>query len=117
MDIKRGDIYFANLGDCNVGSEQTGKRPVLVIQNDVGNYFAPTVIVACITSRLYKNKIPTHVFLDKGTYALSDNSLVLCEQIKTLDKQRLETKIATLTDEDMHKVNRALLLSLALQII
>ena len=114
MEVKRGEIYFANLGEDNIGSEQSGTRPVLIIQNNIGNRFSPTVIVACITSKLYKNDIPTHVRIDKNNYGLADDSLILCEQIKTLDKSRLSTKIATLTPHDEARVNAALRLSLAI---
>jgi mRNA interferase MazF len=113
MDVRRGEVFFADLG-ASVGSEQAGARPVLVIQNNVGNRFAPTIIVACITSRVFKNNIPTHVRLNKEGYGLSDDSLVLCEQIKTLDKSRLGAHIATLSPYDMSRVDRALKLSLGL---
>ncbi|MCL2755968.1 MAG: type II toxin-antitoxin system PemK/MazF family toxin [Firmicutes bacterium] len=114
MTLKRGEIYFADLGTENVGSEQSGTRPVLIIQNNIGNHYSPTVIVACITSKIYKNNIPTHVRLDKEVYSLNEDSLILCEQIKTIDKTRLGTKIATLTAFDEIRVNRALKLSLSL---
>jgi len=114
MTPKRGEIYFANLGNDNIGSEQSGTRPVLIIQNNIGNHYAPTVIVACITSKIYKNNIPTHVRLEKEVYGLNEDSLILCEQIKTLDKMRLGGKIATLTPYDEARVNRALKLSLGL---
>jgi len=114
MEIKRGEIYFADLGNCNVGSEQSGTRPVLIVQNNIGNRFSPTVIVACITSKIFKNTIPTHVRLDKGIYGLDEDSLILCEQIKTLDKTRLKTKICALTPYDEVRVDRALRLSLQL---
>ena len=113
-EVRRGEIYFADLGDCNMGSEQAGFRPVVVIQNNIGNKFSPTVIVACVTSRIYKNNIPTHVRLDKTTYNLNEDSLVLCEQLKTLDKTRLRDRIATLTPYDEARVDRALRLSLQL---
>ena len=115
MEIKRGEIYFADLGDQNVGSEQFGTRPVLIIQNNIGNRFSPTVIVACITSKTFKTDIPTHVRLDRSNYDLADDSLILCEQIKTLDKIRLREKIATLRPFDERRVNAALRLSLSLQ--
>jgi len=114
MEIKRGEIYFAELGNENIGSEQSGTRPVLVIQNDIGNRFAPTVIVACITSKTFKNNIPTHVLLNKDTYNFTTDSLVLTEQLKTIDKRRLSNKLATLTQPDMSRVNMALRLSLNL---
>ena len=114
MEIKRGDVYFADLGECSVGSEQYGTRPVLIIQNDIGNRFSPTTIVACITSRIFKNQIPTHVRLEKETYNLEEDSLILCEQIKTLDKQRLLSKVTSLNQIDMMRVDRALKISLAM---
>jgi len=106
MDIKRGEIYFAELGNDNIGSEQSGTRPVLIIQNNIGNRYSPTVIVACVTSKIFKNEIPTHVKWE--------NSLILCEQIKTIDKVRLRTKIATLNEFTMERVNKALRLSIGL---
>ena len=105
MDIRRGEVYFADLGGDNVGSEQSGTRPVLVVQNNIGNRFSPTIIVACITSKIFKNEIPTHVKW-RG-------SLILCEQIKTIDKTRLRNKVAALTDSEMEHVNRAIRLSLS----
>ena len=103
MEIKRGEVYFADLGNENVGSEQHGTRPVLIVQNNIGNRFSPTVIVACITSKIYKNDIPTHVKWNDG--------LILCEQIKTIDKTRLMHKIGMLGEFDMQRVNRAIRLS------
>ena len=112
MEIKRGDIYFADLGENNQGSEQSGTRPVLVIQNDIGNRFSPTTIVACITSSRYKNDIPTHVRLDKTQYNLQEDSLILCEQLKTIDKSRLSTRLARLNPVDISRVSQALRLSM-----
>ena len=116
MEVKRGEIYFANLGDssCNLNSEQEGFRPVLILQNDVGNKYSPTVIVACLTSKVYKNKIPTHVFLSAEDYQLNCDSLVLCEQIKTIDKLRLKNKIAVINPGDQQRIDRAVKLSLGL---
>ena len=116
MEVKRGEIYFANLGDSNrnLHSEQEGFRPVLILQNDVGNKYSPTVIVACLTSKIYKNKIPTHVFLSANDYNLNCDSLVLCEQIKTIDKMRLKNKIATINTADQQRVDRAIKLSLGI---
>ena len=113
-DVKRGEIYFADLGTDNVGSEQSGMRPVLIIQNNIGNRFSPTVIAACITSRMYKNAIPTHVRLHKDDYGFDSDSLVLCEQIKTIDKSRLGKKMAVLSFLDERRVGDALRLSLSL---
>lgn len=116
MEVKRGEIYFANLGDnsCNLNSEQEGFRPVLILQNDIGNKYSPTVVVACLTSKIYKNKIPTHVFLRSVDYDLKRDSLVLCEQIKTIDKSRLKHKMTTINDTDQQRVDRAIKLSLGL---
>lgn len=112
MEPKRGEIYFANLGEGSVGSEQHGTRPVLIIQNNIGNRYSPTVIVACITSKIFKNSIPTHVLLNRNTYNLETDSLILCEQIKTIDKTRLLSRITTLTNPDLARVNNAIRLSL-----
>ena len=109
--IKRGDIYFADLSPV-VGSEQGGVRPVLVIQNDVGNKFSPTVIVSAITSQLSKAKLPTHVEHSSVQYHLPKDSVVLLEQIRTLDKKRLKDKITVLDERKMKEINRALLISL-----
>lgn len=109
--IKRGDIFFADLSPV-VGSEQGGIRPVLVIQNDVGNKFSPTVIVSAITSQLSKAKLPTHIELSSQQYNLPKDSVVLLEQIRTLDKRRLKEKITQVDTLKMKEVNRALLISL-----
>ena len=109
--VKRGDIYFADLSPV-VGSEQGGVRPVLVIQNDVGNKYSPTVIVSAITSQLTKAKLPTHIELSSADYHLPKNSVVLLEQIRTLDKRRLKEKITVIDDSKMKEINRALLISL-----
>ena len=109
--VKRGEIYFADLSPV-VGSEQGGIRPVLVIQNDVGNKYSPTVIVSAITSQLSKAKLPTHIELSSADYHLPKNSVVLLEQIRTLDKRRLKEKITTIDDGKMKEVNRAILISL-----
>jgi len=107
MEYKRGDIFFADLESGGVGSEQSGTRPVLIIQNNVGNRFSPTVIVACITSSQTKTKLPTHVLWEPS-------STILCEQIKTIDKQRLGRYMGTLSQIQMEKVNYALRLSLGM---
>ncbi|MCL2229300.1 MAG: type II toxin-antitoxin system PemK/MazF family toxin [Firmicutes bacterium] len=101
---ERGSIYLADIGDNGIGSEQNGRRPVLIVQNDIGNRFSPTVIVACITSRTTKANLPTHVKWNEST--------VLCEQIKTIDKTRLIHKIDTLSFDDMQKIARAIRISL-----
>ena len=108
--IKRGEIYFADLSPV-VGSEQGGVRPVLVIQNDIGNKYSPTVIAAAITSQLSKTKLPTHIEIDQ-TSGLPKNSVVLLEQIRTLDKRRLKEKICELSAIKMSEINQALLVSL-----
>ena len=111
--IKRGDIYYADLRPV-VGSEQGGVRPVLIIQNDAGNRHSPTVICAAITSRMNKAKLPTHVELDSSRYALVKDSVVLLEQLRTIDKKRLRDKVCHLDREILRKVERALLISLDL---
>ena len=109
-DIKRGELYYADLSPV-IGSEQGGVRPVLVVQNDIGNKYSPTVIVAAITSQINKAKIPTHIEI--GThFGLTKDSVLLLEQIRTLDKQRLKEKIGELNSEYMARVNSALLISL-----
>lgn len=109
--IRRGEIYYADLSPV-VGSEQGGVRPVLILQNDIGNKYSPTVIVSAITSQLGKAKLPTHIELPAEKYNLPKNSVALLEQIRTLDKRRLQEKVATLSAEKMKEVNRALLISL-----
>lgn len=113
MIVKRGDVFFADLSPV-VGSEQGGIRPVLIIQNDIGNRFSPTVIVAAITAQIQKAKLPTHVEIDAKTYGFDRNSVILLEQIRTIDKQRLTDKITSLDDEMMLKVNEAMQISLGL---
>ncbi|MFE8703028.1 type II toxin-antitoxin system endoribonuclease NdoA [Cytobacillus sp. FJAT-54145] len=113
MIVKRGDVYFADLSPV-VGSEQGGVRPVLVIQNDIGNRFSPTVIVAAITAQIQKAKLPTHVEIDAKKYGFERDSVILLEQIRTIDKQRLTDKITHLDDEMMEKVDEALQISLGL---
>ena len=109
--IRRGEIYYADLSPV-VGSEQGGVRPVLIIQNDVGNKYSPTVIVSAITSQLGKAKLTTHIELPAEKYNLPKNSVALLEQIRTLDKRRLQEKVTTLSPEKMREVNKALLISL-----
>jgi mRNA interferase MazF len=111
--VKRGDVFFADLSPV-VGSEQGGVRPVLVIQNDIGNRFSPTVIVAAITAQIQKAKLPTHVEIDAKRYGFERDSVILLEQIRTIDKQRLTDKITHLDDEMMEKVDDALQISLGL---
>ncbi|MCS1352139.1 type II toxin-antitoxin system PemK/MazF family toxin [Mechercharimyces sp. CAU 1602] len=113
MIVKRGDVYFADLSPV-VGSEQGGVRPVLVIQNNIGNRFSPTVIVAAITAQIQKAKLPTHVEIDAKANGFDRDSVILLEQIRTIDKQRLTDKITSLDDEMMEFVNEALQISLGL---
>ena len=113
MKIKRGQIYLVDLSN-GFGSEQGGVRPVLVVQNNKGNKYSPTVIVSAITSQINKAKLPTHVEISSVEYGLNRDSVVLLEQIRTLDKKRLKEKIGHMTDIDMKKVDKALLISLNL---
>jgi len=108
--IKRGDIFYADLSPV-IGSEQGGIRPVLIIQNDIGNKYSPTVIAAAITSQINKAKLPTHIEISAKEYGLQRDSVILLEQIRTIDKRRLREKIAHLDDELMDKVNDALAIS------
>ena len=114
MVIKRGDIYFADLRPF-VGSEQGGVRPVLIIQNDMGNRHSPTVICAAITSKMNKAKLPTHIALEMNKYNIIKDSVILLEQIRTIDKSRLREKVCHLDDEILEKINHALCVSLALE--
>ena len=109
--IRRGEIYYADLSPV-VGSEQGGVRPVLILQNDIGNKYSPTVIVSAITSQLSKAKLPTHIELPADVYNLPKDSVALLEQIRTLDKRRLQGKVTTLSPQKMQEVNRAILISL-----
>ena len=113
MIVKRGDIYYADLRPV-VGSEQGGIRPVLIIQNDVGNRHSPTVICAAITSKMNKAQLPTHVELDSRIYDLVKDSVILLEQLRTIDKKRLKDKVCHLDDSILKKVDTALLVSLEL---
>lgn len=113
MIIKRGDIYYADLSPV-IGSEQGGIRPVLIIQNDVGNKYSPTVIAAAITSQHEKNNLPTHIRVDADSCGLSKDSIVLLEQVRTIDKKRLKEKMGTLGFEAMGKVDQALSVSFGL---
>lgn len=109
--IKRGELYYADLSPV-IGSEQGGIRPVLVVQNDVGNKYSPTVIAAAVTSKINKAKLPTHIELNAVEYGLSKDSVVLLEQIRTLDKRRLKERIGMLSPTKMIMVDDALLISL-----
>ena len=116
MNIKRGDIYYADLSPV-VGSEQGGLRPVLVVQNDVGNKYSPTVIVSAITSKMSKAKLPTHIDVFANQVGLSKDSVILLEQIRTIDKVRLKEKMGHLDDTTMYQVNSALSVSFGLGIL
>ncbi len=109
--IKRGELYYADLSPV-VGSEQGGVRPVLVVQNDIGNKYSPTVIAAAVTSKINKAKLPTHIELSAIDFGLVKDSVVLLEQIRTIDKRRLKERIGELPDKTMSMVNDALLISL-----
>ena len=113
MNVKRGDIYYADLSPV-VGSEQGGLRPVLIIQNDIGNRYSPTVIAAAITSRMGKNKLPTHIEVYATRAGLSRDSVILLEQIRTLDKRRLREKMGHLDEDSMARVDRAISVSFGL---
>jgi len=111
--VKRGDIYYADLSPV-VGSEQGGVRPVLIIQNDIGNKYSPTVIATAITSQINKAKMPTHIELDANEYGLSKDSVVLAEQIRTIDKRRLKEMVCHVDSALMDKVDEALRISFEL---
>ncbi len=113
MNVKRGDVFFAELSPV-VGSEQGGTRPVLVIQNDIGNRFSPTVIIAAITAQIQKAKLPTHVEINAKKYGFERDSVILLEQLRTIDKSRLTDKITQLDDALMEKVDEALEISVGL---
>ena len=112
-DIRRGDLYYADLSPV-VGSEQGGVRPVLIVQNDIGNKYSPTVIAAAITSQINKAKMPTHIEIDAKEYGLTKDSVILLEQIRTIDKKRLKEKIGKADQLLIKKVNEALLISFGL---
>jgi len=111
--VKRGDIFYADLSPV-VGSEQGGIRPVLVIQNDIGNKYSPTIIIAAITSRIDKAKLPTHVEINAPEYGLPRDSVVLLEQVRTIDKKRLREKVGRFGEEMMENVDECLKISLGL---
>jgi mRNA interferase MazF len=113
VNIRRGDIFYADLRPV-VGSEQGGVRPVLIIQNDTGNKHSPTVICAALTSKMNKAKLPTHVQIDAEKYGVIKDSVILLEQIRTIDKSRLKEKVCHLDKGILSRVNRALIISLAL---
>lgn len=111
--IRRGDIFYANLNPV-IGSEQGGVRPVLIIQNNIGNKYSPTTIIAAITSKIKKAKLPTHVELSAAEFNLEKDSVILLEQLRTIDKRRLKEKIAHLDEEIMSEIDRAIMISLGL---
>ena len=112
--VRRGEIYYADLSPV-VGSEQGGMRPVLIVQNDVGNRYSPTVIAAAITSQQNKARMPTHIEIEAHTYGLSKNSVVLLEQVRTLDKRRLRERMGCLDEKAMQRVDGAIAISLGLR--
>ena len=114
MGVKRGDIYYADLSPV-IGSEQGGLRPVLIIQNDVGNRYSPTVIAAAITSKMSKAHLPTHIDIYAEDVGLSKDSVILLEQVRTIDKRRLKEKMGHLDDNIMNEVNSAIAVSFGLQ--
>ena len=109
--IKRGELYYADLSPV-IGSEQGGVRPILIVQNDTGNKYSPTIIAAAVTSKLNKAKLPTHIEISANEFGLNKDSVILLEQIRTLDKRRLKERIGELSPNTMSKVNTALLISL-----
>ncbi|MCL2592843.1 MAG: type II toxin-antitoxin system PemK/MazF family toxin [Defluviitaleaceae bacterium] len=113
MIVRRGDIFYADLSPV-IGSEQGGVRPVLIVQNDVGNRYSPTVICVAITSQINKAKLPTHIAISSASVPLVKDSVILLEQLRTIDKKRLKEKICRISDELMKKVDKALLISVGL---
>lgn len=113
MTVKRGEIYYADLSPV-VGSEQGGIRPVLIVQNDVGNKYSPTVIAAAITSQSEKSNLPTHINLSAECCGLAKDSIVLLEQVRTIDKRRLKERMGTIDNNAMNKVDKALSVSFGL---
>ena len=111
--VRRGEIFYVDL-EKGIGSEQGGIRPVVIIQNETGNIYSPTVIIAAITSQQHKKNIPTHVNINSEEYGLNKDSVILLEQIRTIDKSRLKEKIGRLSKKDMEKIDKALLISLGL---
>lgn len=113
MNVKRGDIFYADLSPV-IGSEQGGIRPVLIVQNNIGNKYSPTVIAAAITSQHTKSSLPTHIRVNADSCGLSKDSIVLLEQVRTLDKQRLKERMGNLDKHDMSKIDKALTVSFGL---
>ena len=110
MNIRRGDIYYADLSPV-IGSEQGGLRPVLIVQNDVGNKYSPTVIAAAITSKMGKTKLPTHIDVPGDDAGLAKDSIILLEQIRTIDKSRLSRKVGKLSEQDIERLNKGIRIS------
>lgn len=115
MNIRRGDIYYADLSPV-VGSEQGGVRPVLIVQNDVGNRYSPTVIAAAITSQQSKANLPTHIAIGAGGSGLAKDSVVLLEQVRTIDKQRLKERMGCVDETSMDRINEAISISFGLNV-
>jgi mRNA interferase MazF len=113
MVVKRGDIFYADLSPV-IGSEQGGIRPVLIVQNDVGNKFSPTVIAAAITSQRFKTSLPTHIQVNADGCGLAKDSIVLLEQVRTIDKRRLKEKMGNLNEKEMNRIDKALSVSLGI---
>ena len=113
MPIKRGEVYVADLSG-SIGSEQTGTRPVVIVQNDIGNQHSPTVIVACITTKAKKTGMPTHIIVRMAEGSLSRRSMIMAEQLRTIDRKRLRDRIGTVDDLTQKQINRAISISLAL---
>ena len=113
ITVKRGDIYYADLSPV-VGSEQGGIRPVLVLQNDIGNKYSPTVIVAAITSQINKSKLPTHLSIRADQFGIAKDSVILLEQLRTIDKKRLRERVCHIDTDNMKKIDYALKISLGL---
>ncbi|MDO5707049.1 MAG: type II toxin-antitoxin system PemK/MazF family toxin [Andreesenia angusta] len=111
--VRRGDLYYADLSPV-IGSEQGGVRPVIVIQNDIGNRYSPTIIIAAITSQINKAKLPTHIEIQAHRYGLTKDSVVLLEQVRTIDKKRLKEKIGRFDDDVMKEIDSALKTSLGI---
>lgn len=112
--IKRGEVYYADLSPV-IGSEQGGLRPIVILQNDVGNKYSPTIIAAATTTKLTKAKLPTHIEVDSQTVCLPRDSIILLEQIRTIDKSRLRERLGELSEDIMDKINDALSISLGIQ--
>lgn len=115
MDVLKGEIYLADLSPV-VGSEQGGVRPVIIVQNNIGNKYSTTVIISAITSKLNKAKLPTHVEIEGSSFGLAKNSVVLCEQVRTIDKRRLKMRLGMVDGATMRKIDKALMVSLGINL-